>query len=326
MTAAVLAEPLTPEWFARRRLGIGASEIAAVMGISPWESPFSLYWRKVNGWEFDATPEMEWGTRLEPVLAQKYADSHPDTYVDTAGIGSNGQRLGGLAVGPEPWMLATPDRYLAGACDHRARDPYGCSDCMNTGQSEPIGGVLELKAAHNADGWGEPGTDDIPVHYRAQVQWQMLVVDVTRADVAVLIGGSDYREYAVRRDNRDIRVMVEHGRRFMGRLDRGEPPPLDEHSATLATVRRLHPDMDRDTEAAVPDAVAAGYRRAVRMARLADRAKGRYEALIRDAMGRAHKAVAADGSKVATRVIAHIDEHPVKAHSKDYLLPPREKK
>src|SRR5262245_52949583 len=67
-------------WLEARRKGIGASEIAAVLGISPWESPFSLYWRKVNGWDYEPSSEMEWGTRLEPVIAEKYANNHAGVY------------------------------------------------------------------------------------------------------------------------------------------------------------------------------------------------------------------------------------------------------
>lgn len=303
MTATTMAEPLTPEWFAQRRLGVSASEIAAVMGISPWESPFSLYWRKVNGWEFEANPAMEWGNRLEPVVATKFAEAHAEEFTIYAGR---------LIQGAEPWMLATPDRLLyeptAGRDDFH---PFALA-------------VLELKTAHNADGWGDAGTDDIPVYYRAQVLWQMLVVDVQWAHVAVLIGGSDYREYTVLRDDKDIRVMVEHGRRFMAQLEQGDPPPLDSHSATLATVKRLHPDLD-DTEADIPADIAAGYRRACEMERKAKTVKKRYEARLRDAMGRSRKATS-NGAFIASRSIYDRAESITAAHTVDRLNPPRAKK
>ena len=52
-TMVVPADAPEAVWLAARREGIGASEISAVLGISPWESPFSLFWRKVNAWEID---------------------------------------------------------------------------------------------------------------------------------------------------------------------------------------------------------------------------------------------------------------------------------
>jgi len=286
-------------WLAARRKGIGASEIAAVLGISPWESPFSLFWRKVQGWDFEPSAEMEWGNRLEPAVAQKYADAHPEYEFGD----------GHLDEHPfHPWMLATPDRYV----------------WLVDKPTLNIHGLLELKTAHSADGWGEPGTSDIPVYYRAQVLWQMAVVDVEWADLAVLIGGSDYREYTVFRDEKDIAVMVEAGRRFMARIEAGDPPPLDDHHATLATVKRLHPDLD-DTEAQIPPDIAAGYRRACAMERTAKRVKARYETRLRDAMGRARRATSG-GTFVASRSIYEVDEHTVKAHTVDRLNPARAKK
>lgn len=302
MSAALSPDTDREEWLAARRKGIGASEIAAVLGISPWESPFSLYWRKVNGWDFEASAAMEWGNRLEPVVAQKYADAHPEYELCQ----------GHLEEQPfEPWMLATPDRYLFMPVDGRL---------MPTG-------LLELKTAHSADGWGEPGTAEIPVYYRAQVLWQMAVVDVGWADVAVLIGGSDYREYTVLRDDKDIAVMVEAGRRFMARIEAGDPPPIDDHHATLTTIKRLHPDLDDET-VPVNETVAAGYLRAVRMCRVAEKAKDRYEIKLRAEMGRAKKAITADGRKVATRTISEIAESTVTraAHRRDYLTPAKEPK
>lgn len=297
------AIPDNEEWHKLRRAGISASEIAAVLGISPWESPFSLYWRKVNGWEVDQAPEMEWGSRLEDAIAAKFIDGHPDYAM----------ALGGLEQHPVySWMLATPDRLL-----WDTREP-----------TLDITAVLELKTARSAqDGWGEPGTAQIPVHYRAQAQWQMAVTGVEVAHVAVLIAGSDYREYVVRADRKDIEVMFEAGRRFMNRhLWPGIPPPLDDHTATLPIVRQLHPDLDDSVKPVeVEPDLAAAYRRACRMAKLAEAVKKRREAQLRAVMGRARKATSG-GLFVASRSIFTVAEHTVAEHTVDRLNPAREKK
>jgi putative phage-type endonuclease len=320
MTAVQLAEPLTPEWFAQRRQGIGASEIAAVMGISPWESPFSLYWRKVNGWEQEPSPEMSAGQRLEPVIAEWWMDECDP--------------LENLAIGPSPlvahpdrpWQLASPDRIVGfrrtcGPCD--AGLPGTCA-CDQLDPNSPPLAVLELKyVAQSWDGWGEPDSDDIPVHYRAQVLWQCDVVDVQDWYLAAL-GPGGFRQYHGRRDERDLRVMREYGRRFMDRLEAGDPPPIDDHAATLATVKRLHPDLD-DTEVEVDSRIANHYRRACEMDRKAGALKKRYEALLRAEMGRARKATSG-GAFVASRSIYDVAEHTVKAHTVDRLNPLRAKK
>lgn len=290
--------PHTDEWHAARAKGIGASEIAAVLGISPRESPFSLYWRKVNGWEADLSAVMEWGNRLERVISHKFADEHPEYFLSDGHLEA--------AVAPS-WMVATPDFFVWQA------DPP-------PQWMRPVG-LLECKTAHSADGWGESGGDDIPVHYRAQTQWQMAVCDMNWCAVAVLIGGSDYREYLIRRDEKDIAVMVTAARRFMARIEAGDPPPLDDHDATLTTLKRLHPDLV-DEQATVPDDIAAGYLRAARMKRLAEKVIARYEAQIRSQAGAARTITTADGRKVATHVITDVaaEKEPRGPHRKDYLL------
>jgi putative phage-type endonuclease len=321
MSAVALAEPLTQEWFAQRRLGVSASEIAAVLGISPWESPFSLHWKKREGWETEASPEMSAGTRLEPVIADWWADEcDPNRNLTVMPSPL-------LAHPGRPWQLATPDRLVhqrCASCDLGPPEAFGCWDCRNTSCDGPPLAVLECKyVAQSWDSWGEPGTDDIPVHYRAQVQWQCDVVDVEDWYLAAL-GPGGFREYHGRRDERDLRVMREYARRFLADLEADNAPSIDDHAATLATVKRLHPDLD-DTEAEVPADIAAGYRRACAMERKAKAVKKRYEARLRDAMGRSRKATT-NGAFVASRSIYDVDEHLVKEHTVDRLNPPRAKK
>jgi hypothetical protein len=110
----------------------------------------------------------------------------------------------------------------------------------------------------------------------------------------------------------------------MARIEAGDPPTLDDHEATLSTLVRLHPDMDDDT-VEVDEAAAAGYLRAVRTRKLAERLEDRYAARLRDQMGRARWATAG-GRKVATRVISDVAESVRKAHRRDYLLAPRSPK
>lgn len=75
-------EPGTPEWAeARAGLTITATEIAAVLGLSPWMSRFTL-WHKKAGLRtapFESNPAVEWGIRLEDVVAAKWAEEHADT-------------------------------------------------------------------------------------------------------------------------------------------------------------------------------------------------------------------------------------------------------
>jgi putative phage-type endonuclease len=279
MTAPVLLCPPDADratWLAARQAGIGASEIAAVMGISPWESPFSLYWRKVEGWQTGDNDDMAAGRRLEPVVAEWFDDEMPGMETAPAGLYASPER---------PWQLATPDRLV------RLR-------------STPSGAVpwlpLECKAAGSWDGWGEAGTDDIPVHYRAQVIQQMDVLNV-RAGYVAVICGLRFRWYVVRWDRHDATLMREAGRRFMARLAAGDPPGLDEHAATLGTLRRLHPTV-QDYDVQVPVELAEGYRRARALRSRADALVDRYEARVRAAVRDGRRAMC-DGRLVASRSV-----------------------
>jgi putative phage-type endonuclease len=304
------------EWLAARRDGIGASEIAAVLGISPWESPFSLYWRKVNGWAVDINDEMSAGIRAESVIAGWFADQHPEYVVHPSGLYANRER---------PWQLATPDRVL---CDAQMHDnPFPDDPTFDWHHYDNlIDALVECKyVVHGWEGWGEPGTDEIPVHYRAQGLWQADVMGVDEVYFAAWHGAT-FREYLVRRDETDLRMMREAGRRFMARIENDDPPSVDEHAATLATMKKLHPDLD-DRAQEVDAATAAGYRRARALKTHATALCDRYEARLRAEMGDAKRAVC-DGQTVATRVISDIAERTqtVAAHRRDYLLPPRPKK
>ncbi|HZM83811.1 MAG TPA: YqaJ viral recombinase family protein [Candidatus Limnocylindrales bacterium] len=290
------------EWLAARRMGIGASEIAAVMGISPYDSPFSLWWRKHMSWDVEPSDEMRAGTYLEPTIAEWFAE-HGDPLENLA------IRRAGLYAHPErPWQLATPDRLIHMACVecdgsgigrdlHMGLYSLPCQHC--TDGTAGLVGLLECKwVAYTWDGWGDEDTDMVPVHYRAQVQWQMDVMGVSEVFVCAL-GPGGFRTYRVRRDERDLVAMREAGRRFMQRLADGEPPDVDDHSATLPILRRINALIE-DREQEIPAPIATGWLRAKKFKGLADRVEKRYSAQLRAHLGTA-KTATHDGQIIAAR-------------------------
>ena len=54
------------EWHAHRRTARNASESAAVLGVSPWQSPYQLWLVKTGRVVPEVTPAMQHGTELEP--------------------------------------------------------------------------------------------------------------------------------------------------------------------------------------------------------------------------------------------------------------------
>jgi len=297
LLCAAEATPDNPQWHKLRRNGIGASEIAAVMGISPWDSPFSLYWRKVLGSEVEPTDDMSTGTRLEPVIADWWADTHgtpSGLVVARAGLYAHPER---------PWQLATPDRLVHPTCACCSDGRCGCSDCRNTGVGGPPHAVLECKWVSTWDGWGQPGSDEIPVHYRAQTLWQCDVLGVGEWHLAAL-GPSGFRAYRGvigPRERRDLTLMREHAARFLRQLEAGSPPSIDSHAATLAMLKELHPDLI-DEAVEVSSETATLYRRARALRARADALVRRAEARLRSEMGN-RRVATHNGRKIAIRSV-----------------------
>jgi putative phage-type endonuclease len=286
--------PHDERWHELRRAGVTASEIAVVMGISPYESPFSLFWQKVNDWRWGGNEYTGVGSHLEDAIADWWmAECDPIENLQMAPAG--------LYAHPDrPWQLATPDRLLfASQCVCFAEGDVLCSCLPGDG---PLLALLECKwVAQSWDGWGEQGTDEVPVYYRAQALWQLDTLGVDEVHIAVL-GPTGFRAYLVRRDEDDLTVMRAAGAAFMRQLEDGEAPDLDGHSATISALQRLHPSLgEGDVE--VPVELAERYRLA-RADR--DEAKDRVavcEAQIRAALGSDFNRAVVGKKLVASRSI-----------------------
>jgi len=265
--------PGTDEWWAARADGLGGSEIAAVLGLSPWDSKFSLWHRKKGtiGAQHD-NPSMTWGRRLEAPIADAFIDAHPELKVrKVPGLWRSRTRF---------WQLADPDRHISG--------PGGNQ-------------ILEIKTAHSSQAfeWGEPGTDQIPVYYRCQVLWYLDVFGFDSAHIAVLIGGSDYREYQVPADPDEALLMRTAATEFLTTLRAGTPPAIDESDATYQAVRALHPQID-GTDTEVEPRIVLDYLTACETFANAKSDKQLRSSLLLDAMGSARYALLA-GERVAMR-------------------------
>lgn len=257
----------SPAWHQQRQTALGGSEIAAVLGLSPWESAFSL-WHKKAGHHLseDGNASTEWGTRLEPAILDKWCEGRTEA------------PLTRRTYLRDDWMLASPDALIE----------------TGTGTE-----VVEIKTAHDADDWGRPGTDEIPPYYLTQTRWYLGVLGLDVAHLAVLIGGSDYREYRIEQNAEDWALMVREGKSFMDSLTRGDRPDIDAHSRTYQAIRELHPDIDPEHIEINPD--IAGEYMASRIALKAEESRHQEAASrLLDAMGSA-KHADLDGVRFAYR-------------------------
>ena len=209
-------------WLAARRTGIGASEIAAVLGISPWKSRWAL-WADKRGLvaDSDLAAEREavaWGNLLETAVAEEWA-RRADTTVTM-----RGQLLRSVA---HPWAIATLDATF-----------------------QPDG-ILEVKTTGGlrADDW----LDGPPPHYELQVQQQLLVTGAERAAIACLIGGQKLAWAWVERDERAIRQIVSAGAAFWELVQSAVPPETDGSESTARALAEAFATDDGATVELAPE-------------------------------------------------------------------------
>ena len=197
--------------------GIGASEISSVCGLNPYASPWDVYLRKTGqAPEAEYSEPMEWGHRLEPAIRQKYVDDTKETvYVPSDSL-----------FHPDAaWARATPDGIVLHAAS-------------NTGLIHTT--WKHLLQCKNVGYWVEKAWRDAPPEYvQLQEQWEMYVTGLARADIACLIAGNDFRVYTVHRDDRMIDDLVSIGSAFWRRVERKEPPPIDDSEACKGHFERL---------------------------------------------------------------------------------------
>jgi putative phage-type endonuclease len=204
-----------------------ASKVSAVLGLSPWTSPYTLWQLMAGNEEPEAqTKDQARGHYLEPAIARWFQDQHPDWVVNyPAGTWASVER---------PWMVVNPDGLVR-------------EDAL-----------LEIKTDAQNGEWGRAGTGEVPVWYRAQAQWGM---DITGREVtyfAVLTSYLEFKEYVVEYDADDAAFARERATAFLASLDAGTRPALDGHDSTYQTVRKLHSGIE-DVDAEIPADLAQEY-------------------------------------------------------------------
>ena len=201
------------DWLALRASGIGSSDAAVAIGLSPYKSPLTLWLEKTHRKEPEDLSDKEsviWGTVLEPVLANVYAER----------TGYRVRRVNAVLMHPEHrFMLANLDREVS--------------------SPEQGVGVLEIKTAgyHSAPQW----EDGIPIAYQCQVLHQLAVTGHAWADVAVLIGGQDFRIYRIQRDDDKIADLIARELLFWHYVQQDLQPDPDGSSDAGAALQWLFP-------------------------------------------------------------------------------------
>lgn len=210
---------LTAEQQAIRATGIGASEIAAILGENPFQSPLDLWLVKTGRSEPAESFQTKMGHLAESIIAEHFADLH-------------GVQLakGVTVVHPErPIVVATPDRIILG------RDPVELLECKNVG--------WRMLAKWRAD----RDTYRAPAYVTLQTTWQCGAIGAAGAHIAAWLGGRDWHEEFVPFDAELFGDMVTIAERWWhDHVVKGVMPEPDATERNRAALERLFPRAERD--------------------------------------------------------------------------------
>jgi len=141
---------------------IGGSDIGAIAGLSPWESPITKWAKKTGQISDELKPSMSMrlGTALEAPILEIFAEEHPELEIYTTGTWAHKKY---------DWQRANPDGLYK--------------------KEDGTWGIIEVKFSR--DYWSE-----VPQHYRAQVLWYMNVFGIQEAKL-VTLAESSYQEFEI---------------------------------------------------------------------------------------------------------------------------------
>lgn len=213
-------------WLEGRRTGIGGSDVAAVLGLSPWKTALDVWNDKLGLSEEKGMSEPAyWGTTLEDTVAKEFQKR----------TGYKVQRVDHQFSDPEnAWMICNIDRAIVNPKIAARVRPLKTEKEIQTyaeltGVERPINTDIAFEAktasAYLNKLWGPSQELEIqqgnvttehviPLYYETQVQWYCGILKLRGMYLGVLIGGSDYRMYWIEARPDVFEAIKEKCRKF----------------------------------------------------------------------------------------------------------------
>ena len=214
-------------FLAHRKKGIGGSDIAAIIGVSQFKTALDVYLSKTTDQPEQQGEHLYWGHALENPIIDRFVR-------DT---GANVIRQPEMRRHPKhQWAIANADALIVDG----AGNPQA---------------ILEIKtaSAYKTKDWGSDG-DNVPIEYIAQVQWYMWIYNVQEAYLAALIGGNQYRQYHITRDDELIAMLAEKAQAFWQNHVLTGTPPAPQNAEDLL---KLYPQDDGGSKEADSETLQA---------------------------------------------------------------------
>lgn len=202
------------EWLERRKKTIGGSDAAAVVGLSQYSSPYSLWAEKtgkIPGFEGNLATEV--GTYLEEFVAQKF----------TQETGKKVRRCNNIIYNPDyPFAHVNIDRDVVG-------EDSGL-ECKTVDS-------LSLHKFKNGE---------YPANFYVQCVHSLAVTGKQRWYLAVLIGNKEFLWFTIERDEAEIAALMGAEAEFWEHVKNNTPPPVDGTEATSKAVSAVFKNSNED--------------------------------------------------------------------------------
>ncbi len=186
------------EWHDHRALSRNASETPAVLGVSPWQTPYQMWLVRTGRVKQEVTAAMQHGTALEGAARTAY------------------EAKSGLVM--EPLVLQEGE--------------YSASLDGITLEGDLI---LEIKVpfkARQSELWKSVAAGEIPEHYGWQIEHQLMVAGAARAHLWVFDGTEGILLEVAPQPERWPQIHAAWDA-FMHYLESDTPPPLTERDTLL---------------------------------------------------------------------------------------------
>jgi putative phage-type endonuclease len=247
----VKATQRSPEWLELRRQGLGASDMAAVMGVSPYKTPYQL-WAEKTG----ATPPQKVGAAanrgviLEDAVGQYYEQERGVKLRKSNGV---------VRLRKHPRIMASLDRTIVG---------------------EPKG-IVEIKTSASPRWSMWP----VPPEVQVQVQTQLGITGSEWCDVVALLGGLVFK---IERVHFDPVLWAEIQRAallFLDAVDSKTPPQLEALDAQAFAIATPQGSQEFVEATSDLERVYAQLRETNTELHFIEQKKGSLEIIIKEAIG-----------------------------------------
>ncbi|MCL1986876.1 MAG: YqaJ viral recombinase family protein [Firmicutes bacterium] len=196
------------EWLKIRRLGIGGSDAAAIVGMNPWASPYSVWADKTNRIAPKADNEpMRQGRDLENYVRQRFEEE----------TGKKAHRKNIIVKNPKyPHAIANIDRWI--------KDENAILECKTTSS-------YNLKSFAGGE---------FPDNYYCQCMHYLAITGADRCYLAVLVLGREFLIFTIDRNEDEISALMQAEQAFWENyVLTDNPPPADGTAATTAAIKDI---------------------------------------------------------------------------------------